>query len=208
MGDGRVNIQAGTLRGNETNTFSEGDSTLGTPAKPDPVKLVCAVMGQDESMLAEGRDLLAGRFGALDLAGPVFDFSFSSYYEREMGAGLVKQFLGFGPLVNPEDLADIKRTCNDLEAGLARSDGKPGRALNIDPGYVNGGQLVLATTKNYSHRIYIGKGIFAEVTLLYTRGAFAPMPWTYRDYRTEAALAFFTRVRGAFLAQWGSSKTG
>ena len=181
---------------------------MGTPTNPEPVKLVCAVMGRDESMLAEGRDLLAGRFGALELAGPVFDFSFSSYYEREMGAGLVKQFLGFGPLVNPEDLAEIKRATNDLEAGLARSECMPGRALNIDPGYVNGGQLVLATTKNYSHRIYIGKGIFAEVTLLYTRGEFTPLPWTYRDYRTEAALAFFTRVRGAFLSRRGSSKNG
>lgn len=188
--------------------YAESDSTMGTPANPDPVKLVCAIMGQDETKLAEGRELLADRFGAVELAGPVFDFTFSSYYEREMGAGLVKQFLGFGPLVYPEDLADIKRASNGLEAGLVRSDGMPGRALNIDPGYVNGGQLVLATTKNYSHRIYIGKGIFAEVTLLYTRGEFTPLPWTYRDYSTEAALAFFTRVRAAFLDQRGSSKNG
>ncbi|MYA76110.1 MAG: DUF4416 family protein [Gemmatimonadetes bacterium] len=188
--------------------YAESDSTMGTPANPDPVKLVCAIMGQDETKLAEGRELLADRFGAVELAGPVFDFTFSSYYEREMGAGLVKQFLGFGPLVYPEDLADIKRASNGLEAGLVRSDGMPGRALNIDPGYVNGGQLVLATTKNYSHRIYIGKGIFAEVTLLYTRGEFTPLPWTYRDYSTEAALAFFTRVRAAFLYQRGSSKNG
>ena len=184
--------------------YRESDSTLGTPANPEPVKLVCAVMGQDESKLAEGRELLAGRFGSVELAGPVFDFSFSSYYEREMGAGLVKQFLGFGPLVNPADLAEIKRATNDLEAGLARFDGMPGRGLNIDPGYVNGSQLVLATTKNYSHRIYIGKCIYAEVTLLYTRGEFTPLPWTYRDYSTEAALAFFTRVRSAFLDQRGS----
>lgn len=185
--------------------YPESDSTLGTPSNPEPAKLVCAVMGQDETKLAEGRELLARRFGTVELAGPVFDFSFSSYYEREMGAGLVKQFLGFGLLVNPEDLAEIKRASNELETGLARSDGMPGRGLNIDPGYVNGGQLVLATTKNYSHRIYIGKGIFAEVTLLYTRGEFTPLSWTYRDYRTEAARAFFTRVRGAFLAQRGSS---
>ena len=181
---------------------------MGTPAKPEPVKLVCAIMGQDESILEVGRKLLAGRFGALELSGPVFDFSFSTYYEREMGTGLVKQFLGFGPLVNPEDLAEIKRASNDLEAGMPRSDGLPGRGLNIDPGYVNGGQLVLATTKNYSHRIYIGKGIFGEVTLLYTRGEFTPLPWTYRDYRTETALDFFTRVRGAFLGQRGSSSNG
>ncbi|MCY3714742.1 MAG: DUF4416 family protein [Gemmatimonadetes bacterium] len=181
---------------------------MGTPTKHEPVKLVCAIMGQDESMLAEGREILARRFGVLELAGPVFDFTFSPYYEEEMGAELVKQFLGFGPLVNPEDLAEIKRASNDLEAGLDRSDDLPGRALNIDPGYVNGGQLVLATTKNYSHRIYIGQGIFAEVTLLYTRGEFTPLPWTYRDYRTEAALDFFTRVRGAFLGQRGSSSNG
>ena len=174
---------------------------MGTPGKPDPVKLVCAVMGRDESMLARGRGLLAERYGPVDLAGPVYDFSFSSYYEPEMGTGLIKQFLGFEPLVDPENLAEIKRACNDMEAGAARSDGLPGRGLNIDPGYVNGAQLVLATTKNYSHRIYIGKGIYAEVTLLYTRGEFTPMPWTYRDYRTEEALAFFTRARGVFLDQ-------
>ena len=174
---------------------------MGTPGHPEPAKLLCAVMGQSESMLAQGRGLLAERYGPVELEGPVFDFSFSSYYEREMGAGLVKQFLGFEPLVEPGNLADIKRTCNDLETGVPRSNGKPGRGLNLDPGYINGAQLVLATTKNYSHRIYIGKGIYAEVTLLYHRGAFAPMPWTYRDYRTEEALAFFTRVREAFLDQ-------
>lgn len=174
---------------------------MGTPGNPEPVKLVCAVMGQGESMLARGRDLLAERYGPVELAGPVFDFSLSSYYEEEMGTGLIKQFLGFGPLVDPDDLAGIKRTGNDLESGVVRSDGAPGRGLNIDPGYVSGAQLVLATTKNYSHRIYIGQGIFAEVTLLYTRGAFTPLPWTYRDYRTEEAIAFFTRVRRVFLDQ-------
>lgn len=176
---------------------------MGTPGYSESAKLVCAVMGRDETMLNRGRGLMAERYGEAELASPVFDFSFTTYYEPEMGAGLVKQFLGFRPLVNPADLADIKRTSNDLEAGVARSDGLPGRGVNIDPGYVNGGQLVLATTKNYSHRIYLGNGIFAEVTLLYTRGAFTPMPWTYRDYRTDEALAFFARVRGVFLDQRG-----
>ena len=176
---------------------------MGIPGNPEPVKLVCAVMGRDESMIARGRDLLAERYGPVELAGPVFDFAFTSYYEPEMGTGLVKQFFGLRQLVNPVDLADIKRTCNDFETGVARNDGRPGRGVNIDPGYVNGAQLVLATTKNYSHRIYIGKGIYAEVTLLYTRGAFTPMPWTYRDYKTEDALSFFTCVRGVFLDQRG-----
>ena len=174
---------------------------MGIPGSSEPVKLVCAVMGRDGAMLNRGRDLMAERYGEAELASPVFDFSFTSYYEPEMGAGLVKQFLGFGPLVDPADLADIKRTSNDLEAGVARSDGLPGRGVNIDPGYVNGGQLVLATTKNYSHRICLGDGIYAELTLLYARGAFTPLPWTYRDYRTDDALAFFARVRGVFLDQ-------
>ncbi len=176
---------------------------MGRPGSSEPVKLVCAVTGQSETMLNHGRDLMAGRYGEAELASPVFDFSFTSYYEPEMGAGLVKQFFGYGPLVDPADLAGIKRTSNDLEAGAARPDGLPGRGVNIDPGYVNGGQLVLATTKNYSHRIYIGNGIYAELTLLYTRGAFMPLPWTYPDYRTDEALSFFTRVRGVFLDQRG-----
>ena len=174
---------------------------MGTPGSSEPVKLVCAVMGRDEKVLSKGRDLMAKRYGEVEQASTVFDFSFSSYYESEMGAGLVKQFFGFGPLVDPAHLPGVKRTSNDLETTVARSDGMPGRGVNIDPGYVNGGQLVLATTKNYSHRIYVGRGIYAEVTLLYTRGAFTSLPWTYRDYRTEEALAFFSRVRSAFLKQ-------
>ena len=176
---------------------------MGTPGKSEPVKLVCAVMGRDEAMLDRGRGLMAERYGEAELASPVFDFSFTSYYEPEMGAGLIKQFLGFGPLVDPAALCGIKRTSNDLEASVARTDGLPGRGVNIDPGYVNGGQLVLATTKNYSHRIYLGNGIYAELTLMYARGTFAPLPWTYRDYRTDEALAFFARVRGVYLGQRG-----
>ena len=174
---------------------------MGTPGSSEAAKLVCAVMGRDEAMLAKGRDLMAERYGAVEFESPVYDFSFSAYYEPEMGEGLVKRFLGFGPHVDPGDLAEVKRTSNALESELARPDGLPGRGVNIDPGYVNGGQLVLATTKNYSHRIYIGKGIYAEVTLLFTRGAYTPLPWTYPDYRTGEALAFFTRVREAFLNQ-------
>ena len=186
----------------------EANHGMGTPGYSEPAKLICAVMGQDEAMLNRGRDLMAERYGEAELTSPVFEFSFTSYYEPEMGAGLVKRFIGFGPLVDPADLAGIKRTSNDLEAGVARPDSLPGRGVNIDPGYINGGQLVLATTKNYSHRIYLGNGIYAELTLLYTRGAFTPMPWTYRDYRTDEALAFFARVRGAFLAQRGKPQPG
>ncbi len=174
---------------------------MGVPGYSEPAKLVCAVMGQNVDMLNRGRDLMAARYGEAEMASAVFDFSFTSYYEPEMGPGLVKQFLGFRPLVAQADLADIKRTSNAIEGGVARPDGMSGRGVNIDPGYVNGGQLILGTTKNYSHRIYLRNGIYAELTLLYTRGAFVPQPWTYRDYRTEEALAFFTRVRRVFLDQ-------
>ena len=119
---------------------------MGTPGSSEPVKLVCAVMGRDETMLSRGRDLMAERYGEVELASPVFDFSFSSYYESEMGAGLVKQFFGFDPLVDPAHLSSVKRTSNDLETTVARSDGMPGREVNIDPGYVNGCYHDTATT--------------------------------------------------------------
>lgn len=174
---------------------------MGTATCSPPVKLIAALMGQDLQAIQAARASLSERFGPIDSESDVYPFTYSDYYRDEMGDGLVKQFVSFAELIHPAHLAEIKVLSNDLEQAALRPDGRPGRSVNIDPGYVTGAKLVLATTKDYSHRIYLSQGIYAEVTLQFRHGRFNPFEWTYPDYRTGMALAYFARVRTLYLSQ-------
>ncbi len=124
---------------------------------------------------------------------PVIPFDYTDYYEKEMGSGLKRRWAVFDKVINAEDIRDIKiKTC-DLEKEYA-VDYK--RVFNIDPGYVSYANVVLVTTKDYAHRIYLGKGIYGEVTLIYKRGkGYCPLDWTYPDYKQPETLAFFNKAR-------------
>ncbi|MGH7192179.1 MAG: DUF4416 family protein, partial [Candidatus Saccharimonadales bacterium] len=129
----------------------------------------------------------------------VFDFSETNYYESTMGGGLWKQFLVFERPMPPERLVDAKLQTNAWEQEYAQVAGhSEPRPLNLDPGYLTAAKLVLASTKDHSHRIYLGRGIYAEVTLYYRGGRWQPREWTYPDYRRDDFQAFFSRVRDAW----------
>lgn len=169
---------------------------MAKPGLSKPVVLVAGIMARDREILREAKLELSLLFGPTALESSVFPFKFTRYYEEEMGPELIKQFVAFRRPVRPEDLASIKLATNALELSTAtREGGKLRRRVNVDPGYITPSRLVLATTKDYSHRIYIGNGIYAEVTLIFRRGTWIPLDWTYPDYRTELALDFFLRVR-------------
>lgn len=157
--------------------------------------------GRPEWLEAAER-LLADAFSPIDLASGLIPFDFTAYYEQEMGPGLLRKFVTHERLISPGDLAGIKLRTNQLEAELARelAPSVP-RPVNLDPGYLDGSKVVLATTKDYVHRIYLGQGIYAEVTLIYKKGSFVPTPWTYRDYATPPYLAFFAQARARYLEQ-------
>lgn len=149
-------------------------------------------MGQVENMLEEA-------FGAIDLRSERIPFDQTSYYQREMGDGLAREWVSLKQLIQRDAIADAKLKTNQIEERLARPDGT--RTVNLDPGYIVRPRLVLATTKDFAHRIYLAKGIYVEVTLIYREGEFQPLEWTYPDYRQPVALDFFTTVRTAYLAQ-------
>ena len=132
--------------------------------------------------------------GILDKFSPEVSFdAFSNYYEREMGKDLLRQWVSFDRIIRPDEIVEIKLKSNKIEEKISTADR---RIINIDPGYITLSNLVLATTKNYSHRIYAGRGIFEEVTLIYRKAeGFAPLEWTYPDYRTDEARKFFEEVR-------------
>lgn len=118
-----------------------------------------------------------------------------------MGAVLFKRFWAFERLIDPGELAVIKRTTNRWEGEIAeqirgeKGESVSSRPLNLDPGYIDLGKLILASTKDHAHRIYLSNGIFAETTLMYTQKQWRPLPWTYADYQSEGYQKFFTECR-------------
>ena len=132
-------------------------------------------------------------FGAVEIKSPSIPFKHTEYYGQEMGDNLSRQWIAFGDLVLPDALAEFKVKTNEIEKKHLNEKG--GRLVNIDPGTVSLSNLILASTKNYSHRVYLGRGIYAEVTLVYKQKRFMPLEWTYPDYREDEALDFFARAR-------------
>ena len=174
---------------------------MGEVTRPQPVKLFAGLLTARPSALGEVRGRLEERLGPVDTESGWLDFDYTDYYEPEMGAGLKRVLWGFARLDGPEALVDLKLCTNCLEQALA-VDGR--RVVNIDPGYLAPARVVLASTKDFAHRLYLGKGIYGEVTLMYRRKGFQPLPWTYPDYRSEAYHRFFRELRRLYLGQLAS----
>ena len=151
-------------------------------------KLLCGMMYRDESVCEKALKMLAEKFGNVEKLSDPYDFTFTDYYEEEMGSGLEKRFAVFQKPIDRARLVEIKLFTNMLEKKLS-IDGR--RQVNIDPGYLTRTNLVLATTKEFPHRVYLKDGIFAEVTLLFKKGGCRCLDWTYPDFRTQKTCDFF-----------------
>ena len=161
-----------------------------------PVLLVTAVFSRYLDALEKARDRLEQIYGPVQWSSSPFVFNQTTYYEASMGPDLRKQFFAFRDLVAPERLPDIKLRTNALEDEIAATRLYPeARPVNIDPGLLELGKFLLATTKDQAHRVYLRDGISAEVTLRYHAGAFEPWPWTYADYREPAVREFLRTAR-------------
>jgi hypothetical protein len=154
--------------------------------------LFSSVLYSKEDCSLEAIGLMEGRFGELTMVTPPVKWDSSDYYRRELGAPIFRRFVFFRELVPQDALAGIKLITNGIEQELS-ADGK--RNVNLDPGYLTAAKVVLASTKDYSHRIYLRDDIFAEVTLMYIRGCFVPNLNTYRDYREDKCLKIFYTAR-------------
>jgi hypothetical protein len=168
-----------------------------TRQKPLPVKLFCGLIGSEAS-IEEAERLLEAELGPVDLRSPYISFDFTDYYAEEMGTGLKRRWIAFDELRERVYLAQAKHAAVIIEGALS-ADGR--RTVNIDPGYVDDAQVVLSTAKNFSHRIYIGKGYYAEATLVHSGGGFKALEWTYPDYKSGHGLEFFEEARSMYHRQ-------
>jgi hypothetical protein len=175
---------------------------MGTPAEPKPAKYFVALLSSDAELLKTVEKDLAGILGLIEARSEILPWTVSSYYENEMGCGLLRRFLSFASLASPGELSRIKLKTQETEVKYCvKSPQRMARRVNVDPGYVDIGKVVLASTKNAGHRVYLGSGIFAEATLFYYNGAFQSCHYTYADFLWPETLSFLHSVRDSYLEQ-------
>jgi len=169
---------------------------MSLPKPPRPAKLVVSLLMQRTELLTPVADDLIKEMGAIDIVSPWMPFHYTHYYETEMGAPLKRRVITFKRLIEQDALAAAKLSTNTIEQRYAAAGQ---RQINIDPGYLLRSRFILATGKNYAHRIYLGKGIYADLTLIFQKGAFRKLPWTYPDYADSEMLACLMAVRQKYV---------
>jgi len=170
--------------------------------EPKPVKLIVGILASDERCLAAAREAVIASLGQADLVSEAWAFDQTDYYTDEIGPKVLRQFVSFEQLVDPGSLAEIKRRTNEIEQQLAATLAMPyPRPVNLDPGVVEPSKLILASTKNFAHRIYIGMRMYAEVTLVFDKGQWRTLPYTFPDYYRPEYHEFLSRVRSRLVEQ-------
>jgi hypothetical protein len=171
---------------------------MGIIRTPLQVKLFIGMLSPETSLFDDCAQILVREYGPIDIESNVLPWENTNYYRDEMGNGIVRKFIFFKDAMDPDRLPMIKTFTNEVEQRFANADhGISRRRINLDPGYVTEAKVVLATTKDFSHRIYIGEGLFAEVTLRYSlrERRFMPLDYTYSDYRSDAYQNLFLTAR-------------
>lgn len=174
---------------------------MSSPKEPTPVKLFAALLFGNEDILPSVENDLSRVFGPVDSSTGIVSWELTDYYKQEMGADLMRRFISFGPLLSPEKLPEIKLQARAIEEKYQWVGEKRGRKVNVDPGYLDAGKVVLASTKPAAHRIYLGSGIYGEVTMLFHNGSFESFIYTYKDYLWPDTISFFSALRPLYLSQ-------
>ena len=162
------------------------------------VKLICGMLSARAAVLDAAAEEMAKTFGPVDIISPAMDFDFTHYYDAQMGSPLQRRFVGFARPVRAHALVYAKQRTNEIEADFARRFAAElciRRPANLDVGYLEPSKLVLASMKNFSHRIYLDEGVYAEVTLLHSGGKWQSLPWTFPDFRSGRYDEFLSAAR-------------
>jgi hypothetical protein len=174
---------------------------MGKIGTPLPVKPFLGLLTSIPEVVPRVEKDLVKLFGIVDLRSDAFLFDMTHYYDEEMGTPIYRYFISFEKLMEPSEIAAAKVKTNELEALFASEYSNLQRPINLDPGYLEQSKIVLASTKNFFHRILISDGIYAEVTLHFQDGAWQSFPWTFPDYKTDRYHRFFTSLRNRYRDQ-------
>ena len=167
----------------------------------NPVKLFVGVLVSNGELVTAVESQLVAAYGPVDHRSPVLPFTFTDYYRRETGDRILRLFFSFERLIDAGQLAEIKRHTNVLEETFAAAGTTVKRPVNLDPGYLEHAKVILASTKNFYHRMYLSRGIFGEVTMHFRNGAYEFFPWTYPDYKSTEYQSFFLELREVYRQQ-------
>ena len=171
---------------------------MSSPREAEDVQLISSLFSPHKELIVSVIEELEQIFGPTDWISPELFFDRTKYYAKEMGWPLHRRFVSFERLIRPLKIVELKLTTNKIENDYLQ-DGK--RQINIDPGYISLERLVLVTGKNYGHRIYLTKGIYADLSLIFRQGSFSPLQWTYKDYASPEIIGFFNGVRERYKRQ-------
>ncbi|MCK4337915.1 MAG: DUF4416 family protein [Candidatus Aminicenantes bacterium] len=171
------------------------------PTQFSPVKLIFGIIASDNRVFKRGESRLKKLFGPLDAESQKWPFTFTDYYQKEMGKDLFRKFLSFEKLIKPERLAEIKLTSNDMEGKISHEFKSKSRIINLDPGYLTTAALFMATTKNFASRVPLQKGIYAHLELMFGKNEVRFLDWTYPDFRNTGYQEFFLKIRAIYLEQ-------
>jgi hypothetical protein len=171
---------------------------MGQIVEPSKVKLIAALLWNESASIEEVYRRLEKEWGKIEARSAEYDFIHTGYYKDEFGERLMKQFVSFERLVDINLMPDIKIRSNQLEDEFVQGKN---RVVNIDPGYIANAKLVMPTTKNLPHRVYIGKNIYADLQLIYKKPSFQTILWTFADYKEPFNLEFFNKVRERYMEQ-------
>ncbi len=175
---------------------------MGDVLIPPKAILFCGILFTEDFSIDYIADVLSKYFGEIVLESQIFIFNETDYYKKEMGESIKRIFFGFDNLIDMDRIVEYKLESNMIENSYFMISGN--RKVNIDPGYLTQAKVVLATTKNFQHRIYIKNGIYAEVTLRWRRGSFREWEWTYRDYKRRESVDFFNQLRKIYKMKVGN----
>jgi len=169
------------------------------PKAPQPVKLIISILTGNMARYEQAREMLAAKYGDIDYTSAALPFDFTDYYEKELGKGLFRHLVGFKELIDPGRLPQIKLYTNRLEDRFLR-DGVC-RSVNVDPGYMALCHFVLASCKSFTHRPYLGDGVYADLTLVFRNKSFRALAWTFPDYASKQMIDLLNTLRNDYYQQ-------
>ena len=174
---------------------------MGNIRTPYPVKFFVSVLTSIPTALKTAEERLEACYGPVELKSEPFPFEKTHYYDREMGSPIRRVFLVFPGLISATLLPERKIETNRLEKQIAAEYSEVPRPVNLDPGYLDQAKVVLASTKDFSHRLLVSEGIYAEVTLYFQGGEWRSWPWTFPDFRAGQYNAFLSQLRRIYREQ-------